>query len=150
MSKLQHSLACAALLIAAATPALAASSAASSASESLGQSIGSSSTSIQKSSDGSSKNNKVAQGDYKVIDMAELADQPGMLRVHLQAQAGDDFFLLLPRQAAEHGRLAQGKTVTALQRPYGMQFAAADTKQAFFLVLEDNWHRELQSLPVTL
>ena len=27
---------------------------------------------------------------------------------------------------------------------------AADTQQAFFLVLDDNWHRELQTVPVTL
>lgn len=152
MNAIHHTLAGTVLLLASAV-ALADSSVASSASTSLAQSVGSSSTSIQKSSDSSSKNNRVAQGDYKVIDMAELADQPGLLRVHLQAiagPAGDDFFLLLPRQAAEQGRLAAGKTVTAAQRPYGLQFAAADTQQAFFLVLDDNWHRELQTVPVTL
>lgn len=151
MSPLQHSLACAALLIAAAMPALAAGSAASSASESVGQSVGSSSTSIQKSSDASSKNNnnRVAQGDYRILDIAELAERPGMLRLRLQAVAAsgerEEFFLLLPRQAAEQGQLAQGKTVTASPRPYGTQFAAADTKQAFFLVLDDEWRRELDT-----
>lgn len=149
MNAFKHTLLGTALLLAS-TVALAESSVASSASESLAQSVGSSSTSIQKSSDSSSKNNRVAQGDYQVIDMAELADQPGVMRVHLKAEAGDDFFLLLPRQAAERGRLAAGKTVTASQRPYGLQFAAADTQQAFFLVLDDAWHRELQTLPVTL
>ena len=147
--------ACAALLCGlAAAPACAESSIASSASESIATSIGSVSTSIQKSSDSSSKNDRVAQGDYRVIEMAEVADKPDLLRLRLQADAGgagrEDFFLLLPRQAAEQGRLAAGKTVTAQHRPYGVEFAAADTRQAFFLVLDDAWHRELQSRPVVL
>lgn len=152
------SLACAGLLLlaAASAPALAESSVASSASQSLSTSVGSASTSIQKSSDSSSKDERVAQGDYKVIEMAEVAEQPGLLRVRLQAavpattgKAGE-FFLLLPRQAAENGRLAEGKLVTAQTRPYGLEFAATETRQAFFLVLDDDWHRELQSRPVVL
>jgi hypothetical protein len=145
---------CAALAFAAPLPALAGSSAASSASDSLSTSVGSISTSIEKSSASSTTDEKkVADGDYQLLEMAELAERPGMLRLRLQALAGADkqeFFLLLPRQAAEAGRLAEGKIVTAQQRPYGLEFAAAETKAAFFLVLDDAWHRELQSHPVVL
>jgi hypothetical protein len=137
---------CAGLL--SALPALAGSSAASSASDSASTSVGSSSTSIEKSSDSSTGDKKVAAGDYQLIEMAELAGRPGMLRLHLRAEAGAEFFLLLPRQAAEAGHLAVGKTVSAQTRPYGVEFAAAETKTAFFLVLDDAWQRELQSHPV--
>jgi hypothetical protein len=136
------------------TPSMAESSAASSASESVSTSVGSLSTSIQKSSDGSSKATGVAEGDYRIIDVATLPERPGTARMTLQAVAsGKDegtFFLYLPQQVVEHDRLAQGKVVTAHQRPYGVEFANADTRQAFFLVLDDAWYRELQTRPVAL
>ncbi|MDN3919446.1 hypothetical protein [Roseateles violae] len=135
-----------------ALPALAGSSAASSASDSASTSVGSSSTSIEKSSASSTGDKKVAAGDYQLIEMAEAAGRPGLLRLRLQALAGerDEFFLLLPREAAQVGRLAEGKIVSAQQRPYGLEFAAADTRTTFFLVLEDGWQRELDSRPVLL
>lgn len=139
-----------AALLASSLPAQAGSSAASSASDSASTSVGSSSTSLETSSDSSKTDKKVAAGDYTVIEMAELAGQPGMVRVHLQAQGGEAFFLRLPRQAAEVGHLSPGKTITAQHRPYGIEFAAAETKTAFFLVLDDAWQRELTSRPVLL
>jgi hypothetical protein len=140
-------------------PALADST--SSASSASFTSLGSSSASIGKSSDSSnsSSRDKVTQGQYTVLEVAELADQPHMLRVRLQAQAGDAaavaraFDLVLPRQAAEQGQLAVGQTIAAEHRPYGLAFAAfSETGKAspFFLVLEDDWYRELQSRPVVI
>ena len=121
------------------------------------ESLGSSSTSIEKSSDSSSASkDKIAQGQYKVIAMAEIAERPNMIRVHLQALAPAqtrEFFLTLPRQAAERGQLAAGEIVEVAQRPYGLAFATVDTTgnaNPFFLVLEDDWHRELKSRPVVL
>ena len=117
------------------------------------QSIGSSSTSIEKSSESVSGDKRVAQGDYTVVEVAALEQRPGMLRVHLQAVAGpEDFYLLLPRQAAERGAVAPGQVITAQQRPYGVAFtaagASADQAVPFFLVLDDAWYRELDSRPV--
>ncbi len=148
-------LALAALLIgSAALPAMAASSTASAASDSLTTSVGSASGSIQKSSDSSSTDNKVADGDYKIIDVATLAERPGTLRMKLQAVADrgadGEFFLYLPQQAFEQSRLAQGGIVSARQRPYGMEFAHGQTRQAFFLVLSDDWYRELNTTAVVL
>lgn len=128
----------------------------SSTSSASSESVGSSSTSIQKSSDSSSGKDKVAQGQYKVIDMAEVAQQPDMVRVRLQGIAAaqtDEFFLVLPRQAAERGQLSAGQVVEAQHRPFGLAFAALDTAgnaNPFFLVLDDAWHRELESRPVVL
>jgi hypothetical protein len=146
-----------------AAPALADST--SSASSASSTSIGSSSASIGKSSDSSnsSSKDKVAQGQYTVMEVAELADQPDMLRVRVQPQladatayaraVGQAFDLVLPRQAAEQGQLAVGHTIAAEHRPYGLAFAAVDgTGKAipFFLVLDDDWYRELQSRPVVI
>lgn len=137
------------LLAAASAPAIADSSAASSASDSASTSVGSLSTSIRTSSDSSSTAAGVAEGDYKIIDMAAAVEQPGTVRVKLQAVAArgnnDEFFLYVPQQAVDQGRLAQGRIVTAHQRPYGVEFASGETRQAFFLVLADEWYRELQT-----
>lgn len=142
------------LFAATAGPALAESSAASSASDSASTSVGSLSGSIKNSSDGSSKATGVAEGDYKIIDMAAVADQPGTVRMKLQAVAQADtqgeFFLYVPQQAVDQGRLAQGRLVSAHHRPYGVEFASGETRKAFFLVLADDWYRELQTQAVVL
>ena len=130
--------------------------AASSASSAASDSVGSSSTSIQKSSDSSSAKNKVAQGDYTIVEMTALAQQPDMMRLLLQAVAplaAQEFFLLLPRDAVTRGQLATGDTVQAQQRAYGLAFAAVTAQGAaspFFLVLDDAWYRELDSRPVSI
>ena len=46
---------------------------------------GSLSNSLTGSSNSSSPNTTVAEGDYRVIEVAELAERPGMLRLQLQA-----------------------------------------------------------------
>ncbi len=138
----------------AAAPAHAASTAASSASEGASASVGSVSDSFEKSSDSSSKKDKVAAGDYKVIEVAEMAERPGTLRMKLQplaeANADNAFFLYLPAKALEQTTITAGQTVAARERAYGVEFAQADTGKAFFLVLHDAWYRELQSNAVVL
>ena len=133
---------------------LAASSAASSVSDSLTQSSASISDSLTDSSHSSSPNNKQALGDYKVIEMAEVADRPGYVELHLQPVAtnkvGEEVYLRLPRTAAEQGHVGTGAIVTALQRPYGIEFAANEPRAAFFLALADDYVRDMKLTPVTL
>ena len=140
---------CAAAVPAWADPASSASSASSTAS----QSVGSISGSIQRSSN-SSTGNTVAEGDYRIIEVADVADQPGTMRMKLQAVkdigAGGGCYLYAPRQVAEQGRLSAGAVVTARNKPYGMEFAHAKTLKGFFMALKDDWYRELQTRPVTL
>jgi hypothetical protein len=137
-----------------AAPPAWADSFASSASSAGSASSGSASDSIEGSSDSSSADKDVAEGDYRIIDVAEPAERPGMRRLTLRATAPDarqrEFVLTLPVQALAQGGLAHGDVVSARYRPYGLEFARADTRQAFFLVLADDWHRELPSRPVTL
>lgn len=147
-------------------------SSASSAGSSASTSLGSSSASLGKSTDSSSSKERVAQGHYTVVDMAVVEGQPDLVRLRLQALAAIRptdplpaqppsqlpasaqpiaFELLLPREAAERGQLAAGRTVAALHRPYGLAFATVTPQGAadpFFLVLDDAWHRELAIRPV--
>jgi hypothetical protein len=147
-------LALAILAAAAALPARAESSASSAVSDSVSTSVGSSSTSVQKSSNSSSKDDKVAAGDYRIVDVTEAADQPGKLRLRLQALADagaeGEFFLYLPRETQARQQLDPGQIVAVRQRPYGLEFARAETRQAFFLALTDDWYRELQTQVVEL
>jgi hypothetical protein len=137
-----------------ATPSFAASSAASSASESITTSVGSLSDSVEGSSKSSSKPRPLAAGDYKVIDVAALTDKPGMLRITLRAvneQAETrEFALIMPQKAFDTSGLTKGELVTAKDRSYGTEFSNKQTQTAFFLVLNDEAHRELASNPVTL
>jgi hypothetical protein len=139
-----------------AMPAYAASSAASSASDSVATSVGSVSGSIQKLSGSSSKTNAsaVADGDYRIVEVTAPDERLGMVRMKLQAvdegAADREFFLTLPQKAFDQSNLAAGGTVTARKRPYGADFADAETRQVFFLVLDDERYRELRANAVVL
>jgi hypothetical protein len=123
---------------------------ASSASSAGSASSGSLSDSV-KGSSGSSKTH-VAEGDYRVVEVAE-ADRPGTLRLKMQhvAHPADDaavLYLDVPRPALRDRAAAPGDIVGVRQRPYGYEFAWADTRAAFFLVLAADWQRELEPRPV--
>jgi hypothetical protein len=153
----------AALLGIAAAAATHAESFASSASSAGSASLGSISDSITNSSKSSSRDTKTADGDYRVIDVAELTERPGMLRLTLRADASaderGDFMLTLPRQALGERGIAVGEMISARNRPYGVEFARASVaagaaiggeREPFFLVLRDDWQRELDPRAVTL
>ena len=150
-SGLQQVLLSLAVLGAASGPALAASSASSASSDGSSASVGSLSTSVETSSN-SSKADKVAEGDYRVIQVAAADQQPGKMRVTLRAlnPADGEFVLTLPQEAVLQGRLAAGAVVTARKHAYGVQFAAGAPREAFFLVLQDAWFEELRTKAVTL
>ena len=133
---------------------LAESSVTSVVSDSLSRSSGSISDSITGSSHASSPDNKQAQGDYKVIDVADVDGRPGMVELHLQAVAAGaavpEMYLRLPREAADQGHAVRDAVVTALQRPYGIEFAATQPRAAFFLALADDVARDMKMAPVAL
>ena len=144
-------------LLACAAPltCLAASSVGSSVSDSLTQLSGSVSDSLKGSSHSSSPDNKQVKGDYKVIDVAEVTGQPGFVELRLQpvaanATAGGEIYLKLPRVAADQGHVGKDAIVTALQRPYGIEFAANQPRAAFFLALADDVVRDMKMAPVAL
>lgn len=137
-------------------PAWASGSSASSASSEAGSaSLGSVSNSFEASSGSSTGGKTVAAGDYQVQEVAESPNRPDTLRLKLQAVPGTgaagEFFLHLPRTTVERHGVAHGQVVSARSRPYGVEFAlAAPEPQAFFLLVDDGWHRELRTTPVTI
>ena len=156
MTPLKKRLATVAMLaLAAPLACLAESSVTSALSDSISRSVGSISDSITGSSHASSPDNRQVKGDYKVIDMAQVADRPGFVELHLQKVAADtsdanEIWLRVPQAAADQGRVVDGAIVTALQRPYGIEFAARQPRAAFFLALADDVARDMKMAPVSL
>ena len=141
-------------LSAATLPSWADSSVSSAASSGSSASVGSLSTSVEGSSKASSRGDKVAEGAYKVIEVADAPARPGTVRVTMQAlaRAGDGatLALYLPQQTAQAQQLVAGSVVHARARDYGFEFAQGTPRQAFFLAVHDEWLRELQTRPVKL
>jgi hypothetical protein len=143
------------LLAAFAAPALAASSTASSASDSASSTASSTSDSLTRSSNSSSKTTAAMNsGDYEVVEVALVPERPGTVRVRLQAladrSADGEFFLYLPQQTFDQSQLCAGNVIAARQRPYGVEFAMGEPRQAFFLVIDDAWARDLPPHVVAL
>jgi hypothetical protein len=148
---------CLALFAAAcALPAQAASTAASSASSAGSASSGSVSDSIGASSNSSGDDRRVAAGEYRVIDVAAAPGKPGTTRMTLHATAAGAagtigaFTLDVPNRALAQRQVSKGDLVQVNEREYGYEFAHADTKQSFFLALQDSWYRELGSQKVAI
>jgi hypothetical protein len=144
------------LLCVAVVPALRAESFASSASSAGSASSGSLSDSVQGSSNSSAGNDRVAEGEYRVIEVADVADRPRHQRLRLEALRRDGdaalawFTLDLPRETVAAHALSAGHVVAARHRPYGLEFAHARTREAFFLALADDWQRGLAPRPIGL
>ncbi len=117
---------------------------ASSASSAGSASSGSVSDSLHESSNSSSKDEKRADGDYRIIDVAEAPNRGDFRRVTMQADASQQRIVLdLPATILDKQGLARGDLVHAQHRVYGLEFARSDTREAFYLVLADKWHEEL-------
>jgi type IV secretory pathway TrbL component len=146
--------ACALAAIAAALAAPAyADSVASSASSAGSASSGSISDSIGGSSNSSNRDKKVAAGEYRVIDVAQAPAKANTTRLTLRPVAGgaaQDFTLDVPNRGLAARTVGAGELVQVKEREYGYEFAYADSKQAFFLALQDGWYRELGSRQVTI
>lgn len=143
------------LLMAAAALPGRADSVASSASSAGSASSASVSDSIGDSSRSSSRDRQVAEGRYRVLEAAQAPGRPGTTRLTLRMDDPvtgpvPEFFLYVPDRALGVRPVAAGDLVMASRRPYGFEFAHADTRRAFFLALHDDWAREMGSHAVTL
>lgn len=123
---------------------------ASSASSAGSASSGSVSNSLGSSSNSSSDNETVANGDYRILDIAAIPEGDNRRRLTLQADETPHRFQLdLPVDTLTRARLRRGDRVHVQQRVYGLQFARSDNREAFYLVLHDNWHDELAARPLS-
>jgi hypothetical protein len=154
--KLRRALLLTTLAAACAAPAWA-DSLASSASSAGSASSGSISDSLGGSSNSSKHDKRVAAGDYRVIDVAQAPAKANTTRLTLRAVAAGagqdftpDFTLDVPNRALAARQVGAGALVHVNERVYGYEFAYADTKQPFFLALQDDWYRELGSRQVTI
>ncbi|MCE4553627.1 hypothetical protein [Pelomonas cellulosilytica] len=111
-------------------------------------SSGSVSDSFKASSGSSAGGDRRAEGRYRVTEVAR-ADEPGKLRLTLRRDGAEPVELTLPQQALAARAIDVGDDVQATPQPYGIAFAHADTGRAFYLVLDDTWHRELAARVVT-
>jgi hypothetical protein len=107
------------------------------------------------SSAGSASSGSISDsiGDYKVIDVAQAPAKADTTRLTLRAVAagaGQEFTLDVPDRALAARTVAAGAVVHVNERVYGYEFAYADTKQPFFLALQDEWYRELGSRKVAI
>lgn len=130
-----------------------ADSVASSASSAGSASSASISDSIGASSNSSNHDKRVAAGDYRVIEVAQAPARPDATRLVLRPLAGapaQEFTLDLPSRALAARAIGAGAVVHVNERVYGYEFAYADTRQPFFLALQDDWYRELGSRQVTI
>lgn len=124
----------------------------SSASSAGSTSSGSVSDSLQGSSNSSDGHDKkVADGDYRILDMAPTPGRSGIASLTLEATGTPQRVVLnLPQKVVDQRGLQPGSVVHAQNRAYGIEFASVDTREAFYLVLADAWYDELASRPVTL
>ena len=128
-----------------------AESIASSASSAGSASSGSVSDSLSSSSNSSHNGNRVADGDYRIIQIAATPERAGRTRVTMQAEDPEQRIVLdLPQSTFEQQQLAVGDAMYAHNRVYGIEFGRADNRQPFYLVLADEWHGELASRPLSL
>ena len=115
-------------------------------------SIGGLSNSITASSNGSSTAVGLAQGDYTLVEVVAVTDQPDMVRMALQAvdrdKAENDVYVLLPTKTYLDAGLQAGQVISAKQRPYGIELAKATDAKPFFLLVQDSLLEELKSKPV--
>jgi hypothetical protein len=121
----------------------------SSASSAASNSVGSVSNSIKSSSNSSSGEKKVAQGDYRLMDVAQVEGRPELARLQLQ-NADGEFALLVPRSVQEGAGLQAGGTVAVLERAYGLQFSLKGQAEPFFLAVHDKLENGLSSKVVRL
>ena len=123
----------------------------SSASSAGSASSGSVSNSLRGSSNSSTGGDKTADGDYRIIEVAEAPDRAGIARVTMQADDPQQRIVLdLPQAIVAKQGLGRGDLVHAQHRVYGFEFARGDTREAFYLVLADDWYDELAARPVSL
>lgn len=133
-------------------------SAASSASSAGSASLGSLSDSVQGSSRSSSGKTEVAEGLYRVMDLAAVPGKPDhvQLRLHAAAPAAGksgELVVQVPARSLGAQGMQAGETVQVRHRVYGLEFARATPSgvaEPFFLALEEAWQRQLASRPVSI
>jgi len=115
-------------------------------------SSGSVSESLHGSSHSSTRDDKTtADADYRVTEIAQAPKRDGIARVTLQADDPQQSLMLdLPQAIVDAQGLGRGDVVHAQPRVYGLVFSRGADREAFYLVLADDWYTGLAARPVSL
>lgn len=126
-----------------------ASSIASSAADAGSSASDSASSTLNASSDSSTNNDKVAEGNYRITDIAQIPNKPTHTRISLRSEETQQTLTLdLPTTTWQQQKLHLGDNIQAKTQAYGLEFARPEQSAPFFLVLHDQWYSELHSRPV--
>jgi hypothetical protein len=95
---------------------------------------------------------KNAEGEYRVLAVADAADRPGWARVELAPLAAGRTALYLYVEADDLAseRIAAGQIVAARAQAYGLAFARQGRETAFAVVLRDDWLNDIHPRPVAI
>ena len=124
-----------------------------SVSDSISGTVGSMSDSVEPSSKSSANVVHLADGGYKITDIAAVDGHPGKMRLALQADGDSrdkDIYLYVPRDDYMRADLSVGQEIMATRQPYGVAFSLGDVKQPFVVVLADDWVSDLRSNALSL
>lgn len=114
-------------------------------------SSGSVSDSLHGSSKSSARDDKVADADYRITDVAQAPGRAGTARLTLQADDPQQSLVLdLPQTIVDAQGLGRGDVVHAQRRVYGLEFTRGAERETFYLVLADDWFSGLAARPVSL
>ncbi|WP_018607399.1 hypothetical protein [Uliginosibacterium gangwonense] len=94
----------------------------------------------------------LAEGDYKVVDVAQ-AQEAGKLRLTLhpvdETAAGEGFYLYVVAADVEQAQIRQGDIVSAKLRPYGVAVFGQGKSSPFALVLDEAWRKQILPQAIT-
>lgn len=110
------------------------------------QSVSDSVSRVSKSSSNTVTN--LAEGDYRVVAVAQADTLPGKMRLTLQAMATPNdpaLYLFVTRPELDQSGVQAGQVITASKRPYGMAFSPQHHAKPFAVVLDDQWLKELST-----
>ena len=124
----------------------AASLSASLASESLGVSSGLVSDSVSGASRGSSKAVGLAQGPWRVMQVA-YADPRPVLTLR-QDGRDEEVKLHLPVAVVRDQSLTPGAVIAVAERDWGYSLSREGGASPFFVLLHDHWAQALQARPL--
>jgi len=117
-----------------------------SVSDSISATVGGISTASSTVGKSSAKLLNLAEGDYKVVEVAQ-AQEAGKLRLTLhpldETQAAEGFYLYVAAADVEEAQVRQGDIVSAKQRPYGVAMFGQGKADPFALVLNDGWRKQI-------
>lgn len=124
-----------------------------SVSDSIFASVEGISNSVSTVSKSASKATNLAEGDYRVVEVAEMHDEAMRVRLALrpvEEGAGEGVYLYMRSEEFARSNVREGQLVSAKLRPYGVAIFGKGGAEPFALVLNEQMSPQIRPVPVTL